>query len=183
MEIFQQAVYFVQMELKEYPDTSIDQIMFNIIEYFKKAKFPETLEPGIGSENRYEIYHVPGKKSITISSIDLPFLEKVRTLPVQTKLEMMGITVEDLQQEITRVNSDLREKAAELLQKRWRWRMTGELADLSDPSLNEEFFGLKLSKTDLLKKIKRKMFSTAELKTITGFFENKSEVYVNEINL
>jgi hypothetical protein len=133
----------------------------------------------ISLEPNFRLYTLPNGKKITIGKADLDFFEKLILLPAQTKIEMMELTVLEMEKYISNLRNSKRKQLINVLSQKWFWRETGEDVYINNGIIPD----VNLNQDEMLMKCKSKRpFKLYEVEIILDFFlGEKSEVYLNPI--
>lgn len=130
----------------------------------------------ISLEPEFRLYTLPNGKKITIGKSDLDFFGKLIRLPAQTKIEMMELSVSEMEQYINNLRKSKSKLLIDVLSQKWLWRETGEEAFITADMIP----GINLKQDEMLLKCKSKRpFKLNEVELILDFFLNeRSEVYL-----
>ena len=111
--------------------------------------------------------------NVTIHPHHVDFYEKLTKLPVPTRIQMMELTIPQLQNYISNEKRKLLAEVNVLLSKKWFWRETGERVDIDHYTIPEVRFSFNEMKSP------KRTIDTLYL--IKEFFTgNNREVYSND---
>ena len=140
----------------------------------------EVLDSEYIGDSGYSFLSVTGKK-LHISKYDIGFLEKLRRLPVDDKIFLMCLSVEDIDQYLKRYKKTLNKKVVEIFSKEWLARETGEPFSFDDADLNVRMFGIDLTDTEIMNTAKKGKLSTESCSKIVDYFESdRCEFYTKD---
>jgi len=108
------------------------------------------------------------------------FYFKLINLPISHRCQLLNLNIKDLENFIVEHRTNYNEKALSEFKKVWLWKLDSEVYDFSDTDTNNEFFGLELTKKQIVSKLKRNTLSTDEVFRILEFFKDNNDVFEKE---
>jgi hypothetical protein len=126
-------------------------------------------------------FKLPNGKTIHIGKYDLDFFLKLRKLPAETKIEMMLLTEAELETHLKNKRKSVRDELITLFSQNWHWRETGDPYDFEDLDTNENVFGLRKTKTEILKDLKKNKLTILMMYVMIDWFKSDREVSLQEI--
>lgn len=126
---------------------------------------------GVG--NQSYVFEYQGKY-ITIAEHDSDFFEKLRKLPPELRARMMGLTINDLQDEIDRQAFYLRDKLKKYFSQKWQWRETGDIYNFEDAEMNQIMFRQEMKRGQIVRKLKNRKFTVQDMLTMVNAFESET---------
>lgn len=109
----------------------------------------------------------------TIHPHHVHFFEKLRDLPVAAKIEMLGLTTKEMSVYISNEKIKLQGEVGFLLNKKWYWKDTGDVVDITPDTIPE----VPLTLAQMQSKVR----SIETLAKIKEFFTGDNrEVYCKE---
>lgn len=166
------------------PDESANDLVFQLLVQKLAKVFEDTFSESevsdlddIESYAEQPIYFkLSTGRVITIGSVDAGFLTNLRRLSAGDKIRLMDISLSELishQEELIKAEA---EKALRYFSQKWIERMDGGVWDFNDPDTNEDTFHLRLTKSQIISKIKKKKLTPQQLQTIIEWFESGRDV-------
>lgn len=104
---------------------------------------------GSGYQDQYE-FKLPNGKKIVVGKLSTDFFEKIRALPVPTKLEMMNITIDDMRAAFKEHEQMLISATKLIFGSKWMDRENGIPISFADATENEYRFGLRHSSRSII---------------------------------
>lgn len=133
----------------------------------------------IESEQQAEnpiIYKMMDGTEITIGKNVADFWERILSLPVIYRVQLLGLTEENVEDFLSAKRIGLSLMISEFLKKKWKWRESGENVVLDDML---EFEFPHLGKLKQIKKdIKQNKLSIKMLQELHDFFNNEEKIYL-----
>lgn len=127
------------------------------------------------------IYTLPNGKKIYIARQDVDFIEKLRALPYQTKIQILHLTEEEMESYIAEKKKADNDYLIKLVKENWHWRETGDPADITAEVI-EYKTGIKISPQEIIKKAKSKnKLPLKTIRTLINFYVgDRADIYVKE---
>lgn len=96
---------------------------------------------GPGYQDRYE-FKLPDGKKIAVGRLSTDFFEKIRALPIPTKLEMMNISIQELDEHVKAEKAKLINALEIIFKSKWVDKYESQPIDWMDAKANNDRFGL-----------------------------------------
>lgn len=104
---------------------------------------------GAGYQDRYE-FKLPDGKKIAVGRLSTDFFEKIRALPIPTKLEMMNISIQELDEHVKAEKAKLINALEIIFKSKWVDKYESQPIDWMDPKANNDRFELPYTSKGLL---------------------------------
>ena len=121
-------------------------------------------------------FTMPDNKKVSIRHYAVDLVEKLRKLPVDYRLTILGIDEAEIEKYYNSIKDNKSEKVKAILDGKWMWRETGEEYDFNDEDSNFEVLGVRLTKKQINGKLKRNTMDSAELIKIIDTFNRQEEL-------
>lgn len=166
------------------PDESANDLVFQLLVQKLAKVFEDTFsESEVSDLDDIESYadqpiyfKLSNGRMITIGSVDAGFLAKLRRLSAGDKIRLMDISLSELISYQENLIKDESAKALFYFSQKWIERMDGGVWDFADPDTNEDIFHLRLTKSQIISKIKKNKLTPQQLQTIIEWFESGRDV-------
>lgn len=121
-----------------------------MLAYTESIEAAEVLDyqgPGYQEEYKFEL---PDDRKVVVGRLSTDFFEKIRALPVSTKLEMMNITIDDMRAAFKEHEQMLISATKLIFGSKWIDRENGIQISFADATENEYRFGLRHSSRSII---------------------------------
>lgn len=127
-----------------------------------------------------KVYSLPNGGKVAITKVDVDFFEKLQKLPASTKIEMMQLSLDEMDSYIKKQKTQAIKEVEKIFYNTWFYRSTGEIAVLDDEYINLDWFGLELKPDAILKGLKSGKIPLSYCEQIKEAIE--SECYLPDEN-
>lgn len=118
-------------------------------EHYAK-EIPDVIDcQGVGWQERYE-FKLPDGKKIAVGRLSTDFFEKIRALPTPTKLEMMNISIQELDEHVKAEKTKLIDTLEIIFKSKWVDIYESQPIDWMDAKANNDRFELPYTSKALL---------------------------------
>lgn len=125
-----------------------------------------------GPEDKPAIYFLPDGRKVTIGINVLDFFSQLQELPASTKISMMRLTAEEMNDFIKEQLSTKKRLLMKTLKKEWRWKETGEI--VTELLIEHQW----IKQTEMLRIMSRKKLPLELMnKWLELFYGERTEVY------
>lgn len=122
----------------------------NQFDEFYSREFPQVIDhQGPGYQDRYE-FKLPDGKKIAVGRLSTDFFEKIRALPTPTKLEMMNISMIEIQCVLDEQKATLINALEIIFKSKWLDKIDDIPIDWMDAKANNDRFELPYGSKALL---------------------------------
>ena len=129
---------------------------------------------------RGENYKFANGSKMYIAPCDVSFLNNLQGLQADTKIELMGLTAQDMEVFIGKEKKVLISKINSFFKQSWLDRECGESVSFEYADNNKLMFGIEFTQKEILKKLKAGKLTIEQTNKIVEVFESGNEFYQQE---
>jgi hypothetical protein len=141
------------------------------------SKVEQIDKSGCHPDDRGSYFSVNSTRKVYIDKWDMTLIDKIRKLPVHTRIAIMDLSYEQVQEYMQNKKMEAIRHLITLLKRKWFWRETGEVADFEYRGI---FPGTDMTVSQLRRKLRSKRLPDIKLiLQITDFLTgDRAEVYI-----